>query len=306
MKSIVTGAAGFIGTHLVESLANDGHEVIGIDDERTGDWGRLRSDCVRIDRDLGTLTEGELRDLAEGAGIVFHLAAEKYNSSKATPARVIETNVSATQRLFWAAADAGAKVVFTSSLYAYGSVGPALMSERDVAAPDTVYGASKLMGEHLLRAAARENDLRWAVARLFFVYGPRQYAEGGYKSVIVKNFERLIRGAAPVIVGDGLQQLDYVYIDDVVAVLRDLALPDNDGVLVNVGTGVGTSICDITDMMRSIAGYPGPAEFAPPDWTAGTRRVADVTRLANTATWAPRDLRSGLDSVWTALQGGGA
>lgn len=306
MKSIVTGAAGFIGTHLVESLARDGHEVIGIDDERTGDWSRLRTDCCRIDRDLSALTDGELRDLAEGTDTVFHLAAEKYNSSKATPSRVIETNVSATQRLFWSAADAGAKVVFASSLYAYGSIGPAAMSEGDVAAPDTVYGASKLMGEHLLRAATRECDLRWAVARLFFVYGPRQYAEGGYKSVIVKNFERLIRGAAPVIVGDGLQQLDYVYIEDVVAALRELARPEHDGVLVNVGTGFGTSICDVTDTMRSIAGHPGPAEFAPPDWTAGTRRVADVTRLASTITWAPQDLRSGLDRVWSSLQRGGA
>jgi UDP-glucose 4-epimerase len=298
MKAIVTGAAGFIGAHLVESLVADGTSVVGIDDERTGDWSRLRVSCTELRRDLTTFSDSEFDELVRDADVVFHLAAEKYNSSKATPERVIDTNVAATSRLFAAAAANDARVVFTSSLYAYGSRGPHAMAETDVLEPNTVYGASKAMGEYLLRSAARDRGLGWAVARLFFVYGPNQFAEGGYKSVIVKNFERLRQGLPPIIVGDGEQQLDYVYVDDVVDALKQLAHPRHDGMILNLGTGRGISINEITGLMSALAGYDGPLEWAPPDWTAGSRRVADVARALEVLKWAPRSVEEGLIQVW--------
>ncbi|WP_373068183.1 NAD-dependent epimerase/dehydratase family protein [Gemmatimonas sp.] len=299
----MTGAAGFIGTHLVESLVSSGANVIGIDDQRTGDWSRLRASCTRLDRDLTTFSEAEFRSLVQDADLVFHLAAEKYNSSKATPQSVIDTNVTASHRLFTAAAKEHAKVVFTSSLYAYGAVGPEPMSELDVLEPDTVYGASKATGEYLLRSAGRDHGLEWAVARLFFVYGPRQFAEGGYKSVIVKNFERLQSGLAPVIVGDGEQQLDYVFIDDVVSALHQLGEARHNGLVVNIGTGCGISINEITEKMTTIANYRQLPESAPPDWTAGSRRVADTTRARHHLHWAPQRLEDGLRQVWEGLGG---
>ena len=169
---------------------------------------------------------------------------------KATPQQIIDVNISASRRLFEAAAQAARpKVVFASSLYAYGSMGPAPMRETDVPTPDTVYGISKVAGEQLLRLRYDGSMVPWSVARLFFVYGPRQYARGGYKSVIVANFERLVRGEAPTIFGDGLQALDYVYIDDVVEALIELAAPAHNGKTLNICSGLATTINDLTAAM---------------------------------------------------------
>ena len=277
-RVVVTGAAGFIGCHLIERLVRDhASVVVGLDNERSGSWARLGVPCERIERDLAELSSDEFADICQGADAVFHLAAEKYNSSRSTPAKVIDVNIDATQRLFDAAArvDVG-KVVFTSSLYAYGGLGPEPMSERDVPTPTTVYGMSKIAGEQLLRVAQRDHGFRrWSVARLFFVYGPRQYAEGGYKSVIVSNFERLARGEAPTVYGDGNQALDYVYIDDVVDALIRMVDERADGVTVNVSTGRALSINDLTQRMLAVSSSPLAPIFCPPDWTAGTVRVGD-------------------------------
>ena len=160
--ALVTGAAGFIGSHLVSALHETGCAVTGIDDERSGDWHRVEAPCTQVHRDLAGLAPDELADLCRGVDVVFHLAAEKHNSAKATPQKIIDVNISATHRLFEAAARARQpKVVFTSSLYAYGSMGPAPMRESDLPTPTTMYGMSKLAGEHMLRVAHDDHRLAW-------------------------------------------------------------------------------------------------------------------------------------------------
>jgi nucleoside-diphosphate-sugar epimerase len=304
-RALVTGAAGFIGSHLVTRLSDLGWHVVGIDNERSGDWSRLLVPCTRIERDLATMTTSELAAATAGVDVCFHLAAEKYNSSRTTPERIIDVNISATRRILEAAASSGVgKVVFTSSLYAYGSLGPAPMSERDVPTPTTVYGMSKLAGEHLLRVAARSHGLGWSVARLFFVYGPRQYAEGGYKSVVVANFERLLRNERPTIYGDGKQALDYVYVDDVVDALVMLADRAHDGLVCNVGSGRAVSVDTLTDMMLTISGQDLEPLSCPPDWTAGSVRVADTKLARDTLGWtATTTTEDGLARVWDSLKG---
>ena len=134
--ALVTGAAGFIGCHFVERLVGEGWTVRGLDDERTGDWDRLETDLERIDRALEAMSPAELRAACEGADLLVHLAAEKHNTPDVTADRVLSVNVAATARLFDAAGAAGVeKVVFASSLYAYGSLGPAAMSERTYRLP---------------------------------------------------------------------------------------------------------------------------------------------------------------------------
>lgn len=304
-KALVTGAAGFIGCHLVETLHAAGCDVTGIDDERSGDWHRLQAPCTQVRRDIADLTPAELEELCAGADVVFHLAAEKHNSAKATPQRIIDVNISATRRLFDAAARSRRpKVVFASSLYAYGSMGPEPMSESDVPTPTTVYGVSKLAGEHLLRVVSDDHALPWSVARLFFVYGPRQYAEGGYKSVIVSNFERLARGEEPTVYGDGEQSLDYVYIDDVVAALVAMAGREHDGKTLNVSSGSGTTVNGLTAAMLRASGSPLSPRSCPPDWTAGSRRVGDPTAAARELGWkADTPLEVGLQRCWEWLGG---
>ncbi len=302
--AVVTGAAGFIGSHLTARLVEQGWAVRGLDNERSGDWRRLTVPVDRIERDLTSLSGDELLSLCDGATALFHLAAEKHNSSKTTPQRTIEVNVLATQRLFDAAARAGIpRVVFTSSLYAYGPRGPESMTEDDLPAPTTVYGASKVAGEHLLRVAGRASELSWTVARLFFIYGPRQYAEGGYKSVIVKNFERIRRGESPVILGDGEQALDYVYVDDCVEALLAMLGPEHDGCIYNVATGRSITVNKLTSLMLHASGSDLEPVTGPADETAGTVRKGSPELVERRLGWrASTPIEEGLARVWAWLE----
>lgn len=300
-RAIVTGAAGFIGAHLCESLVELGIDVVGIDNERSGDWSRLRVDIDRRDEDLTDLSLDDMTALCAGGDVLFHLAAEKYNSSMSTPEKVIDVNVTATDRLLRGAVGAGVgKVVFTSSLYAYGSMGPEPMSESDLPAPMTHYGMSKVAGEHLLRVADRYDDLPWTVARLFFIYGPRQYAEGGYKSVIMANFERMMRGEAPTIFGDGEQALDYVYIDDCIRALLAMMGPETQSMTLNVASGRALSVNELTSTMIDVVGDPTLRPVnGPADWTAGSRRLGEAALIEKAIGWRPEvPFEDGVRMVW--------
>jgi UDP-glucose 4-epimerase len=299
-RALVTGAAGFIGCHLVEALSAGGTEVVGLDNERSGDWSRVQAPCQRVSRDLAELTPEELVDLCTGVDVVFHLAAEKHNSAKATPQRIVDVNVRATSRLFDAVGTAGCpKVVFTSSLYAYGSMGPRVMREGDVPAPGTEYGKSKLAGEQMLRMNKRNHSFGATTARLFFIYGPRQYAEGGYKSVIVSNFERLLRDEAPTVYGDGEQALDYVYIDDAIRALLIMAAPEHDGKTMNIASGRAITVNELTAAMLAVSGRDLEPVTCPPDWTAGSCRVGDPAAAAAELGWkAETPIEDGLQRCW--------
>lgn len=302
----VTGAAGFIGGHLMDSLAADSElHVVGIDSLRSGSWDRFSNDGTQITADLRNLNSKEMEELLRGSSVLFHLAAEKHNSAR-DPIEVIDVNVSATYRLFEAAAKVGVgRVVFASSLYAYGSMGPEPMSEGDPPSPRTLYGVTKVAGEHLLQMAARQADMKWAIARLFFVYGPKQYARGGYKSVIVSNFERIARGEPPVINGDGEQALDYVFVDDVIKALRDLADVDSPNGVMNFGYGQAWSVNDLTDLMLQVADSRLQPVYAPADWTAGSIRVCDPTAARDRIGWKPSvQMQDGLELTWESLTHG--
>lgn len=300
--TLVTGAAGFIGCHLVERLVVDGWHVRGIDDERTGDWTRIKVPVVRIDRSLELMSPAELREACNGVDVLYHLAAEKHNTPGVTAERTLAVNVSATERLFDAAGSSGVRrIIFTSSLYVYGSLGPAIMLETHLPTPSTVYGVSKLAGEHLLRATERKHGTRWSVVRLFFIYGPRQLAEGGYPSVIVRNFSRIRRGEPPVVHGDGTQALDYVFVDDCVEGIVAIAAPEHHGVTVNLSTGTAVTVNELTEKMLRVSGCELAPVAAPPDWTAGSIRRGSPELASSALGWtASKCLEDGLRCVWDA------
>lgn len=305
-KVVVTGAAGFIGGQLCRRLIADGvPQVVGIDSLRSGDWSRTPGEVERVECDISDLGLTEWAEILDGAEVVYHLAAEKYNSSKSTPERLLNANVIATERLVRASAIANiGRFVFTSSLYAYGSMGPKIMSEGDLPAPSTLYGASKLMGENILRSLDRELGLSWNVARLFFIYGPHQHAEGGYKSVIMTNFERMLAGQPPLILGDGKQSLDYVYVEDCVTALMKLAVSDVEHRIVNVASGRATSIVDLTNLMLTVAGNEIAPVFGPPDWTAGSVRAGDPTGMRDSFGWSAEiSFEVGLAKVYDWMVG---
>lgn len=303
MRILMTGGAGFIGRSLIGHVRDLGHEVVVVDAGFTGRLDEVPGDCRLVERDIAGLTDAEWDELLTGCDIVFHLAARKYNTPGVTADQLIETNVSATWRLAQAAARAGvSRLVFTSSLYAYGGLGPDVMSETDIPLPRTLYGSSKLMGEHIFRTVGLESGLSWNCARLFFIYGPGQYADGGYKSVIVTNLERMAAGLAPTVCGDGEQALDYVYVADAVQALWALATADATGQVLNVASGRPASINDLTAEMIAVVGEDFTPEWLPADWTAGTSRVGDPSRCRTTIGWsATTDLATGLADTWHSL-----
>lgn len=309
----VSGGAGFIGSHLVRRLTTEGaRKVIVLDSLRYGDRSNLAglgSSVELVAFTLGTDDPARLRELLAGTNCLFHLAAEKHNQSKDEPSRVLRANVEGTQQLFEAAAGAGVeRVVYASSLYAYGRMSGPPFREDEVPAPCTVYGASKLAGEHLLRTAGREHGFRWNVVRYMFVYGPKQFAGMGYKSVIVRNFERML-GAEPMVAyGDGLQTLDYVFVDDAVdATLRALWCEATSEVI-NVGSGEGVSVSALLKAMKEVAGDNRATVHAPADWTAGSCRVAEISKARDLLGWQPTvGLRQGLERTlrWIREEGKG-
>ena len=308
---MVTGGCGFIGSHLIRRLLAEGvRRVIALDSLRYGSEQNLAglagSERVTVVRFVLGSDEPALLDRhLEGVDHLFHLAAEKHNQSKHDPDAVLRANVLGTNHLFAAAARGGVrKTVFTSSLYAYGRLTGPPSRETDLPAPTTVYGISKLCGERLLAHHATGGPMRGDCLRYFFVFGPRQFAGTGYKSVIVKNFERIRAGQAPVIFGDGSQRLDYVFVEDVVdATLRCMESPES-GRLLNVGSGVGTSIDELTAAMLKVAGSPLKPVHEPPDWTAGSSRVANISAIRTAFDWTPRvTLAEGLRTTWRWMNG---
>jgi UDP-glucose 4-epimerase len=225
----------------------------------------------------------------------------------AVPWVLMSGEVQESHALFAAASRCGVKkIVFASSLYSYGRLAGPPCSETDPAQPTTVYGISKLCGELLLAQATAGQAMRGDSLRYFFVFGPRQFSGTGYPSVIVKNFERIRAGEAPVIFGDGSQRLDYVYVDDVVEATLRCMESAGSGRVFNVGSGVGTTIEALTAAMQRVAGSSAKPSHEPPDWTAGSSRVANIDAIRTALRWQPRvTLEQGLRETWSALAAGG-
>ena len=306
-RIVVTGGAGFIGSHVCRRLVDLGAaEIVAIDSLRYGDLSNLAgTPLVKVVKHtLGTDDPALLSPLLDGADGLFHLAAEKHNQSIDSPRDVMRANIEGTQALYAAAVAVGVpRIVFSSSLYAYGRMVGGPMREDEVPQPKTVYGISKLTGEHLHAHAAKDGALAARALRYFFVYGPRQWAGMGYKSVIIKNAERLLAGQRALVVGDGAQALDYVFVDDVVdATLRALAVPVDDPrhvEVLNVSSGRAVPVTELLEALCGVAGKAFDPEHARADWTAGTSRAGANANIAASLGWAPTtSLTKGLRRTW--------
>lgn len=307
MAAVVTGGAGFIGSHLVEKLRNSGSEVRVVDDGTTGDVLRLNAGVSVWKKDISQFRERDWESVLNPGDTVFHLAARKLNTPNVSDQELLATNLGATIALARVAkAVAVRKIVFTSSLYAYGhhDIGPTLETQTPL--PRTLYGTSKLAGEHALTSVLDSSDVDWTSARLYFAYGPKQYPGAGYKSVIVKNFERIRKGLRPIVCGSGTQELDYVFVDDVVSALQSLAESGRRAEVYNVSSGGGISIQELTNLMLREAGRPDLRPlFVESDWTEGTSRVGNNSKLSSELGWVPQvPLDAGLARTWSDICSG--
>lgn len=301
-KVLITGGAGFIGSALANHLSMESkNEITAVDNLSAGNWDQVSTNVRKLTLDVSVLNLYELEALLSGVDTLFHLSAVKLHNEKNSFQDILANNIVATEKIFEAAGKAGVKnVVFTSSLYAYGMLKNELMTETHLPQPITTYGASKLFGENLLAIASKKYAFNYSIARLFFMYGKNQYSLGGYKSVVVRNFERLKANLPAVITGDGNQILDYLYVSDCVDALVALSKVPNNQIF-NISSGTPLTINELTRKMLEIAGG-GNIEYVAPDWTARTRRVGGNRKIMNAVDWAPKiSLEEGLRLTWRNL-----
>jgi UDP-glucose 4-epimerase len=298
MRALVTGGAGFIGSHLVDALLARGDDVHVVDNLSTGSRENLAS--------AATLHELDIRDeaLEQLAArlrpdVVFHLAAQAdVGTSVERPAFDAEVNVVGTVRVLEAARAAEAHVVFTSSGGAIYGECERPASEEDEPQPLSPYAVSKLAGEEYLATWNRLYGEGRVTCRLANVYGPRQLPtlEGGVVAIFL---DRLRAGEDTVIFGDGGQTRDFVYVGDVVAALLAAAGAGGGGVY-NVGSGVATTIHELHRLCAETAGVEQEPRFAAERRGDLRDSVIDPSRAARELGWsAETALAAGLAITWT-------
>ena len=295
MRAVVTGGAGFIGSHLVEALLARGDEVTVLDNLATGKRENVPPAARLADADIRTDADAVFADARPE--VCFHLAAQAdVGTSVERPEFDAEVNVLGTLRVLEAARRHGAHVVFTSTGGALYGECERPAREDDPRQPLAPYGTSKLAGEEYLATWNRLHGARHVSLRFANVFGPRQLAklEGG---VIAIFMDRLLAGERVRIFGDGTQTRDFVYVGDVVDAM--LAATGHDGGVYNIGTGVETSVNELYDVCRRIAGSDAEAEYAPPRPGDLHRSFVDPSRAADELGWRPqRTLEDGLREAW--------
>jgi UDP-glucose 4-epimerase len=273
-SALVTGGAGFIGSHVADALAERGVAVRIFDNFATG-----RRENLSPSRPL-EVVEGDVTDLAsleeaaEGMDAVFHLAAlPSVARSVEDPLGTDRVNVRGTLNALLAARNARVRrFVFASSSSVYGSRREPPMREEAELDPDSPYGASKAAGELYSRTFARVYGTPTVNLRFFNVFGPRQRGDSPYSGVIARFAKALLDGVPPVLEGDGLQTRDFTYVEDVVraallAAGKDLA----PGTVLNVARGGEVSVRDVLQTLRELTGSTVETVQAP-------RRVGDIRR----------------------------
>ena len=261
MIVLVTGGAGFIGSHLVEALLAQGARVRVLDDLSTGRRENLAAGSIE-------LIEGDIRDLGvcrtacDGVEVVFHEAAlGSVPRSLADPATTMAVNVAGTSNVFAAARDAKVRrVVYASSSSVYGDADSVVKREGEEGRPLSPYAASKAMGEELADVFGRCFGQELIGLRYFNIYGPRQLPEGPYAAVIPRFFRACLTGEAPVIYGDGGQSRDFTFVGDAVrANLMAAAAPaESCGRAYNVARGERTTVRELADRIRALTGSGAP------------------------------------------------
>lgn len=290
MRIVVTGGAGFIGSHAAADLARAGHDVVVLDDLSTGKRENL--DGAPVEWVIGDVRDRDaVARAVAGADGVLHLAGfVSVPGSLALPVRSAEVNVIGTATILEECRRAGVRrLAFASSAAVYGDAASLAVAEWEPARPRSPYGAQKLAGEHLCRVAAEPSGLDTVSFRFFNVYGARQARDSGYAAVIPEFRDRCARGLAPRIHGDGAQTRDFVHVADVVEGLRRaLGSPTPfAGEVFNLGRGEGMTIEDLAAEIARQSGLAVRAERAPARAGDIRRSVADLTKLRAAFGWSP-------------------
>jgi UDP-glucose 4-epimerase len=289
-RVVVTGGAGVVGSHVVDLLVREGAGEIVVVDELSR--GRPENLAWATAHGPVSLVQGDVRDAAglaavvAGADVVFHQAAVRITRCAEEPRLALEVLVDGTFNVAEACVAAGVgRLVLASSAAVYGAAPSVPIAETEPTTSNrTLYGAAKLFGEGLARSLHDSHGLEYVALRYFNVYGPRMDVRGPHTEVLVRWIERIADGEPPLILGDGTQTMDLVYVEDVArANLLAASAPVTDEVY-NVGTGVETSLNDLARALLRVMGSGLEPEHGP------ARAVNDVPRRVADTRRARRDL----------------
>ncbi len=291
-KALVTGAAGFIGSHLCERLISDGWSVTGIDSFT--DYYDPRRKRMHISGLAGSksfsLIEEDLNscDLAanlEGASCVFHLAAQAgvRRSWGAEFSHYIDSNILATQKLLEAMKDSEIPLVYSSSSSVYGDTRDLPMREDHITSPVSPYGATKLSAEHLCELYRVNFGLRYVALRYFTVYGPRQRPDMAFSRFI----KAALGGGEIEIYGDGKQTRDFTFVYDAVEANMLASRYEGDGNIFNIGGGSRSSVLEVIEIIRRETGGDPPIRFMERARGDVLDTWADTTKAAGELGFSP-------------------
>lgn len=258
---LVTGGAGFIGSHLAEGLLEKGRKVIVLDNLSSGKRENIQALTNNYQGSF-ELVEGDIRDrnlcssLAERSEAIYHLAAiPSVQYSVDFPSEVNSVNVEGTLSVFESARDTGVKtVVFASSCAVYGDSENLPLAETEPPRPMSPYAVSKLTDEYYARVFSEIYGFSSTALRFFNVFGPRQDPSSDYAAVIPRFVTRMLSGKPPIIYGDGEQSRDFIFVKNVVAANLAAAEAAGKGIKVNIGTGQRRTLNQIVEILNRILG----------------------------------------------------
>jgi UDP-glucose 4-epimerase len=296
-RVLVTGGAGFIGSHTAERFAREGYQVRILDDLSSGD----RANCDPAwDLQVGDVRDpAAVEQAARDAEVVVHLAAFiSVPESFERFADCYRSNVWGSYAVLQACLHQGVrKLVFASSSAVYAELPDAPKRESECPQPISPYAVSKLEGEHLLDAFAEAHGLASTALRFFNVYGPRQPADSAYAAAVPIFMERGVRGEPCTIYGDGQQTRDFVFVADVADAIFQAARSDATGVY-NVGTGRPVTVLDLADAIATLTGSGAEHRFEASRAGDVRSSTAAIERIRAAVGWSPlHSLEQGLDQT---------
>lgn len=299
MSVLVTGGAGFIGSHTVEALIRKGYEVKVLDNLKTGKIVNLKNILDKIKLIKGDIRDENVLSIAiKNSEYIIHLAAiVSVDEAINNPLEAFEVNAFATLKLLELARILEVeKIVYASSTAVYGEPISFPINENHPTNPKNPYGASKLAGESLMTSFGETYGIETISLRYFNVYGPRMQA-GPYAGVISKFIEAARRNKPLLIYGDGNQTRDFIHVHDVVKA-NILALESKEKGVYNIGTGVETRIIELAKLIIELTKSKSVIKYTKPRSGDIYRSVADIRKAKNKLGWKPQiTLREGLTKL---------
>ena len=308
-RALVTGGAGFIGSHLTARLLAEGWQVRVLDNFNSG----AEANICALPGDL-ELLRGDIRDVnacraaCVGVDSVFHMAAlASVVGSIADPIYSHEVNLGGMLNMLTAARDAGVRrFVFSSSAAIYGNAETLPTTEEQAYEPQSPYATHKACGEFYCKNFHSLYGLETVILRYFNVFGPRQTLNSGYAAVVPLFIQAALAGRSPTIFGDGRQTRDFVYVGNVVAAnLLAATQKGAAGAMFNVAGGAGLSLLELVSYLEEFAGRSLNPTFQPERIGEIKHSVADVTRAQNLLGFTPEvSVAEGLRRTYEAYKGG--